>query len=149
MIGAAMQAPLAGLALILELTHSGFGLMVPMMATTVIARTVALCPDGYSIYSARLPGRPTPRSAAVPGQARTARTSVSTASRGLPATGRRTHSALSTVRSPSELARDEAGATAAYGHGAVPARDRVVRILVDRLLVSTIPSGVCLPIGVS
>jgi chloride channel protein, CIC family len=28
MIGAAMQAPLSGLALVLELTHAGFGLMV-------------------------------------------------------------------------------------------------------------------------
>jgi Voltage gated chloride channel len=37
MIGAAMQAPLSGLALVPELTHSGFGLMVPMMAATGIA----------------------------------------------------------------------------------------------------------------
>jgi H+/Cl- antiporter ClcA len=55
MIGAAMQAPLSGLALVLELTHSGFGLMVPMMAATVIATVVAFYVDGYSIYSARLP----------------------------------------------------------------------------------------------
>ena len=54
MIGAAMQAPLSGLALVLELTHSGFGLMVPMMAATVIATAVAFYVDGYSIYSARL-----------------------------------------------------------------------------------------------
>jgi chloride channel protein, CIC family len=54
-IGAAMQAPLSGLALVLELTHSGFGLMVPMMAATAIATTVAFYVDGYSIYSARLP----------------------------------------------------------------------------------------------
>ncbi len=51
MIGAAMQAPLAALALVVELTHSGFQLMVPMMAATLIATTVAR----YSIYSARLP----------------------------------------------------------------------------------------------
>ena len=55
MIGAAMQAPLSGLALVLELTHSGFGLMVPMMAATGIATLVAFHIDGYSIYSARLP----------------------------------------------------------------------------------------------
>ena len=54
MIGAAMQAPLSGLALVLELTHSGFGLMVPMMAATVIATAVAFYVDGSSIYSARL-----------------------------------------------------------------------------------------------
>jgi chloride channel protein, CIC family len=55
MIGAAMQAPLSGLALVLELTHRGFGLMVPMMAATAIATVVAFYVDGYSIYSARLP----------------------------------------------------------------------------------------------
>jgi chloride channel protein, CIC family len=55
MIGAAMQAPLSGLALVLELTHSGLGLMVPMMAATAVATMVAFYLDGYSIYSARLP----------------------------------------------------------------------------------------------
>jgi CIC family chloride channel protein len=55
MIGAAMQAPLSGLPLVLDLTNSGFGLMVPMMAATAIARLVAFHVDGYSIYSARLP----------------------------------------------------------------------------------------------
>jgi CIC family chloride channel protein len=55
MIGAAMQAPLSGLALVLELSHSGFGLMIPMMAATFIATLVAFYVDGYSIYSARLP----------------------------------------------------------------------------------------------
>jgi CIC family chloride channel protein len=58
MIGAAMQAPLAALALVLELTHSGFGLMVPMVAATVTATAVAFYVDGYSIYSARLPSQP-------------------------------------------------------------------------------------------
>jgi CIC family chloride channel protein len=58
MIGAAMQAPITALALILELTHSGFGLMVPMLAATVTATAVAFYVDGYSIYSARLPSRP-------------------------------------------------------------------------------------------
>lgn len=55
MIGAAMQAPLAALALVLELTHSGFALMIPMMAATMIATATSRYIDGYSIYSARLP----------------------------------------------------------------------------------------------
>ena len=54
MVGASLQAPLSGLALVLELTHSGFGLMVPMTAATVVATLVAFHVDGYSIYSARL-----------------------------------------------------------------------------------------------
>jgi H+/Cl- antiporter ClcA len=57
MIGASMQAPLAGLVLVLELTHSGFDIMVPMMAATVIATFLVRQVDGYSIYSARLPQR--------------------------------------------------------------------------------------------
>ncbi len=57
MIGASMQAPLAGLVLVLELTHSGFDIMVPMMAATVIATLIVRQIDGYSIYSARLPER--------------------------------------------------------------------------------------------
>jgi H+/Cl- antiporter ClcA len=57
MIGASMQAPLAGLVLVLELTHSGFDIMVPMMAATVIATVLVRQIDGYSIYSARLPHR--------------------------------------------------------------------------------------------
>jgi H+/Cl- antiporter ClcA len=60
MIGAGMQAPLAGLALVLELTHSGFGLMVPMMVATLVATAVSRWIDGYSIYSARLAERSTP-----------------------------------------------------------------------------------------
>lgn len=55
MIGAAMQAPLAAFALVLELTHGGFPLMIPMMATTMIATATSRYIDGYSIYSARLP----------------------------------------------------------------------------------------------
>ncbi|HET9732591.1 MAG TPA: chloride channel protein [Acidimicrobiales bacterium] len=55
MLGAAMQAPLAGLALVVELTHTGFAVMVPMMLATVVATLVARAIDGYSIYSARLP----------------------------------------------------------------------------------------------
>jgi chloride channel protein, CIC family len=55
MIAAVMQAPLAGLVLVLELTHSGFSLAVPMVAAVVIATFVVRQIDGYSIYSARLP----------------------------------------------------------------------------------------------
>jgi H+/Cl- antiporter ClcA len=58
MLGAAMQAPLAGLVLVLELTHSGFGLMIPMAAATVAATVVARQVDGYSIYTARLRAHP-------------------------------------------------------------------------------------------
>jgi H+/Cl- antiporter ClcA len=54
MIGASMQAPFTALALVLELTHSGFSLMVPMMAATIGATVVTRHIDGYSIYSARL-----------------------------------------------------------------------------------------------
>ena len=58
MLGAAMQAPLAGLVLTLELTHNSFGIMIPMIAATVIATAVARYIDGYSIYSARLHAHP-------------------------------------------------------------------------------------------
>ncbi len=54
MIGAGMQAPLAALALVLELTHNGFSVMVPMMLATGVATAGARWIDGYSIYSARL-----------------------------------------------------------------------------------------------
>lgn len=64
LIGAGMQAPLAALALVLELTHSGFSLMVPMVVATVLATAVTRWIDGYSIYSARL-GPPPSVSAAV------------------------------------------------------------------------------------
>lgn len=57
MIGASMQAPLAGLVLTMELTHSGFGIMLPMLAATAIATFIVRHIDGYSIYSARLPER--------------------------------------------------------------------------------------------
>ncbi|MGH9070017.1 MAG: chloride channel protein [Acidimicrobiales bacterium] len=60
MIGAGMQAPLAALALILELTHSGFSILVPMATATVLATVVSRHIDGYSIYSARLPAQPSP-----------------------------------------------------------------------------------------
>lgn len=56
MLGSSIQAPLAGLVLVLELTHSDFAIMVPVMAATFLATLVARHLDGYSIYSARLPG---------------------------------------------------------------------------------------------
>ena len=77
MLGAAMQAPLASLALVLELNHSGFQIMVPMLAATVIATAVARYIDGYSMYSARLPpqrGGPPRRPGAVSGIASNAGT---------------------------------------------------------------------------
>jgi chloride channel protein, CIC family len=58
MLGAAMQAPLAGLALILELIGGGFAIAIPMIAATVTATAVARYIDGYSIYTARLRARP-------------------------------------------------------------------------------------------
>jgi len=58
LIGAAMQAPLSALALMIELTHVGFGLMVPMTVAVVLATAVARRLDGYSIYSARLSATP-------------------------------------------------------------------------------------------
>jgi chloride channel protein, CIC family len=69
MLGAAMQAPLAALALTLELTHGGFALLIPMIAATVTATAVARYVDGYSIYSARLRARPRAPTAARPGTA--------------------------------------------------------------------------------
>jgi len=61
MLGAGMQAPLAALTLVLELTHSGFEIMVPAVVATLIATAVARWVDGYSIYSARLSEVPSPR----------------------------------------------------------------------------------------
>ncbi len=58
MLGAAMQAPLAGLVLIMELSHGGFAIMIPLVLATVIATVVARHIDGYSIYSARLRAHP-------------------------------------------------------------------------------------------
>jgi CIC family chloride channel protein len=62
MIGSATQAPISAVALLLELTHSGFGIMAPMIIATVLATSVARHIDGYSIYSARLPAEHQPRS---------------------------------------------------------------------------------------
>jgi chloride channel protein, CIC family len=58
MLGAGMQAPLTALVLVLELTHSGFALMVPLVVATVLATAVARRVDGYSIYSGRLAALP-------------------------------------------------------------------------------------------
>lgn len=55
MVGAGTQAPLSALALVLELTSTTQTLLVPMIAATALATTVARYLDGYSIYSARLP----------------------------------------------------------------------------------------------
>jgi chloride channel protein, CIC family len=57
MLGSSIQAPLAGLVLVVELTHSGLSILVPIMAATFLATWVARHIDGYSIYSARLPSR--------------------------------------------------------------------------------------------
>lgn len=64
MIGAGMQAPLAALVLVLELTRSGYSLVVPMLAATVLATAVSRQLDGYSIYSARLTSGDRPPEAA-------------------------------------------------------------------------------------
>jgi CIC family chloride channel protein len=53
MIGAAIQAPLASVVLVMELTHSGFGISVPIIAATVLATVVSRHLDGNSIYSVR------------------------------------------------------------------------------------------------
>jgi H+/Cl- antiporter ClcA len=55
MLSASMQAPLAAIALVLERTHTGLSLLIPMMTATVIATTVSHHIDGFSIYTARLP----------------------------------------------------------------------------------------------
>jgi chloride channel protein, CIC family len=57
MLGAAMQAPLTSLAMMLELTAGGFGILIPMIAAVVTATVVARYIDGYSIYTARLRAR--------------------------------------------------------------------------------------------
>jgi CIC family chloride channel protein len=54
-MGSGMQAPFAAIVLVLELTHTGFGIIVPLMVATILATLVAKTIDGYSIYSARLP----------------------------------------------------------------------------------------------
>jgi CIC family chloride channel protein len=66
MLGAAMQAPLAGLVLTLELTHGGFAIMIPLIVATATATVIARQIDGYSIYTARLRARPDQTGAAHP-----------------------------------------------------------------------------------
>jgi hypothetical protein len=67
MLGAGMQAPLASLALVVELTYSGFQIIIPMVIATVIATVTARYLDGYSIYSARLRAHPLPAIGPSPG----------------------------------------------------------------------------------
>lgn len=65
MIGSSMQAPIAGLVLVMELTHGGFAIMMPMAAATLIATLIVRQVDGYSIYSARLPRHEGPSNASL------------------------------------------------------------------------------------
>ena len=58
MLGAGLQAPLTALVLVLELTHTGFALAVPLVLATALATAVARRVDGYSIYSGRLAALP-------------------------------------------------------------------------------------------
>jgi H+/Cl- antiporter ClcA len=53
-----MQAPLAAIVLLLELTHKVDGLMVPMLLAVVEATVLSRLLRAHSIYSARLPGSP-------------------------------------------------------------------------------------------
>lgn len=55
--GAATQAPLSSLVLVLELTRTSDTLIVPILAATVLATATGRYLDGYSIYSARLPAQ--------------------------------------------------------------------------------------------
>jgi CIC family chloride channel protein len=55
-LAASMQAPLAAVVLLLELTHKVDGLMVPMLLAVVEATVVSRVLRARSIYSARLPG---------------------------------------------------------------------------------------------
>jgi CIC family chloride channel protein len=54
MIGAGMQAPLAGIVLVLELVGGGFPIAIPIVIATATATFVARQLDGYSMYTARL-----------------------------------------------------------------------------------------------
>ncbi|MBV9919464.1 MAG: chloride channel protein [Pseudonocardia sp.] len=55
LLGAAMQAPLTGLVIVVELIGGGLALSVPMVIATATATLLARRIDGYSIYSVRLP----------------------------------------------------------------------------------------------
>jgi len=55
-LAAGMQAPLAAIVVLLELTHKVDGLMVPMLIAVVEATVASRLLRAHSIYSARLPG---------------------------------------------------------------------------------------------
>ncbi len=55
-LAASMQAPLAAVVLLLELTHHVDGLMVPMLLAVAGATVISRVLGARSIYSARLPG---------------------------------------------------------------------------------------------
>ena len=55
-LAAGMQAPLAAVVLLLELTHKVDGLMVPMLIAVAEATIISRVMNARSIYSARLPG---------------------------------------------------------------------------------------------
>lgn len=55
-LAAGMQAPLASVVLLLELTHKVDGLMVPMLIAVVEATVISRVLRARSIYSVRLPG---------------------------------------------------------------------------------------------
>jgi CIC family chloride channel protein len=55
-LAASMQAPLAAVVLLLELTHKVDGLMVPMLLAVVEATVISRLLRARSIYSARLSG---------------------------------------------------------------------------------------------
>ena len=57
LLGAATQAPLTALVLVLELTGNTEPIIVPMVLATGLATLVVRQVDGYSIYSARLQRR--------------------------------------------------------------------------------------------
>jgi CIC family chloride channel protein len=57
MLGAGLQAPLAAIVLIVELTDSTLGLVLPLLLAIALATMTARYLDGYSIYSSRLPAR--------------------------------------------------------------------------------------------
>lgn len=58
-LAASMQAPLAAIVLLLELTHKVDGLMVPMLLAVVEATVLSRLLRAHSIYSARLTGTST------------------------------------------------------------------------------------------
>ncbi len=55
-LAASIQAPLAAIVLLRELTHKVDGLMAPMLLAVVEATVLSRLLRAHSIYSARLPG---------------------------------------------------------------------------------------------